>query len=249
MSFSYRTGIQIQPETSLACHTSRHYRIACRRQLESAEATHLKVTSAKAGSLGTNVNGWDISPANAGEFGQDYLTRSAAAWKYIYVNSAVEAMYPTANVDGGGKQLDGSSGRYELKFPKGDLPPVNYFWSLTLYDAKTQVPIENPINRYLIDDRTPGIVKEADGSLTIYVQADKSEGNKAGNWLPAPKAPFYVILRTYGPKTAMLDGTYKIRRWRGRTELVVTRRLFLRQLLQQHYAKPARVSQRRDFNA
>jgi hypothetical protein len=224
MSFSYRTGIRIQPEMSLACHTSRHYRVARRRQLEGAAAAHRKVTiltvkelyagrakvRAKAESLGTNVNGWDISPANAGEFGQDYLTRSAAAWKYIYVNSAVEAMYPTANVDGGGKQLDGSSGRYELKFPKGDLPPVNYFWSLTLYDAKTQVPIENPINRYLIGDRTPGSVKEADGSLTIYVQADKPEGNKAGNWLPAPKAPFYVILRTYGPKTAMLDGTYKI---------------------------------------
>lgn len=165
---------------------------------------------AQADNLGTKVNGWGISPANAGEFGQDFMTRSAAAWKYIYVNSAVEAMYPTANVDGDGKQLDGANGRYVLKFPKGSLPPVNYFWSLTLYDAKTQVPIENPINRYSIGDRTPGIVKGTDGSLTIYVQADKPAGAAAANWLPAPKAPFYVILRAYGPKPAMLDGTYKI---------------------------------------
>jgi hypothetical protein len=168
-----------------------------------------KVSKA-AENLGARVNGWNLSPANAGEFGDDYLTRSAAAWKYIYVNSAVEAMYPTANVDGNDKQLDGSKGRYVLKFPKGALPPVNYFWSLTLYDAKTQVPVENPINRYSIGDRTPGIVTANDGSLTIYVQADKPSGANAANWLPAPKAPFYVILRAYGPKPGMLDGTYKI---------------------------------------
>ena len=142
----------------------------------------------KAENLGTKVNGWDISPGNAGEFGQDFITRSAAAWKYIYVNSAVEAMYPTANVDGAGKQLDGASGRYVLKFPKGALPPVDYFWSLTMYDAKTQVPIENPINRYSIGDRTPGIAEAADGSLTLYVQPDKPDGQDAANWLPAPQA-------------------------------------------------------------
>ena len=107
------------------------------RAMEAAKAEGVSAgrekVRAKAESLGTKVNGWDISPSNAGEFGQDYITRSAAAWKYIYVNSAVEAMYPTANVDGDGKQLDGSSGRYVLKFAKGALPPVNYFWSLTLY--------------------------------------------------------------------------------------------------------------------
>lgn len=164
---------------------------------------------AKADNLGSQVNGWNISPGNDGEFGQDYMTRSAAAWKYIYVNSAVEAMYPTAGVDGSGKPLDGSSARYVLKFPPGALPPVNYFWSLTLYDAKTQVPIENVAARYSIGDRTPGIVKGKDGSLTITIQADKPATN-AANWLPAPKAPFYVILRTYGPKPAMLDGSWKV---------------------------------------
>ena len=119
-------------------------------------------------------------------------------------------MYPTANVDGAGKQLDGASGRYVLKFSKGALPPVNYFWSLTMYDAKTQVPIENPINRYSIGDRTPGIAEAADGSLTLYVQPDKPDGQDAANWLPAPQGPFYVILRAYGPKPEMLNGTYKI---------------------------------------
>jgi hypothetical protein len=105
--------------------------------------------SGEADTLGKRVNGWNLSPLNGGEFGQDYLIRSAAAWKYIYINSAVEALYPTANVDGNGQPLDGKN-RYVLKFEKAALPPVNYFWSVTMYDAKTQVPVHNPIERYSI---------------------------------------------------------------------------------------------------
>jgi hypothetical protein len=146
---------------------------------------------------------------NGGEFGQDYLTRSAAAWKYIYINSAVEAMYPTANVDGNGKPLDGKN-RYTLTFPKGALPPVNFFWSVTMYDAKTGFLIHNPIERYSIGDRTAGLKKAADGSLTIHIQHESPGKALESNWLPAPEGPFYMILRTYGPKPALLDGSYKI---------------------------------------
>ena len=175
---------------------------------EGIEAGRKKV-SHEAENLGARVNGWNISPMNGGEFGQDYLTRSAAAWKYIYINSAVEAMYPTANVDGDGNALDGKN-HYVLKFPKGELPPVNYFWSLTMYDGKTQVPIHNPIERYSIGDRTPGLKLAEDGSLTIYFQNESPGKERESNWLPAPAGPFYVILRTYGPKPAMLNGSYKI---------------------------------------
>ena len=159
--------------------------------------------------LGRRVNGWNLSPLNGGEFGDDYLTRAAAAWKYIYINSAVEAMYPTANVDGSDRPLDGAN-RYVLRFPKGALPPVAYFWSLTMYDAKTQVPIHNPIERYSIGDRTPGLTTAADGSLTIYIQHQSPGADAESNWLPAPDAPFYVILRTYGPKPELLSGSYTI---------------------------------------
>lgn len=163
----------------------------------------------QADNIGNKVNGWDLSPMNGGEFGQDYLTRSAAAWKYIYINSAVEALYPTANVDGNGQTLDGKN-RYVLTFAKGTLPPVNYFWSLTMYDAKTQLPVHNPIERYSIGDRSPGLKTGADGSLTIYIQHESPGKELESNWLPAPNAPFYVILRTYGPKPELLDGSYKI---------------------------------------
>ena len=163
----------------------------------------------EADNLGKRVNGWNLSPLNGGEFEQDYLTRSAAAWKYIYINSAAEAMYPTANVDGKGQPLDGKN-RYVLTFPKGALPPVNYFWSVTMYDAKTQVPVHNPIERYSIGDRTPGFKSAADGSLTIHIQHESPGKTLEPNWLPAPSGPFYVILRTYGPKPELLDGSYKI---------------------------------------
>jgi hypothetical protein len=165
--------------------------------------------SREADNLGNRVNGWNLSPLNGGEFGQDYLTRSAAAWKYIYINSAVEALYPTANVDGKGEVLDGKN-RYVLTFDKGALPPVNYFWSVTMYDAKTQLAVHNPIERYSIGDRAPGFKAGTDGSLTIYMQHDSPGKKLESNWLPAPNAPFYVILRAYGPKPALLDGTYKI---------------------------------------
>jgi hypothetical protein len=179
------------------------------KAVEEGMATGRAKVRREADNLGARVNGWNLSPSNGGEFGQDYLTRSAAAWKYIYINSAVEALYPTANVDGNGQLLDGKDD-YTLTFAKGALPPVNYFWSLTMYDAKTQVPVHNPIERYSIGDRTPGIKVSDDGSLTIYIQHASPGKDLGSNWLPAPNAPFYVILRCYGPSPALLHGIYEI---------------------------------------
>jgi hypothetical protein len=79
-----------------------------------------------------------------------------------------------------------------------------------MYDAKTQVPVKNPIERYSIGDRTPGLIKAPDGSLTIYIQHESPGKESESNWLPAPNAPFYVILRAYGPKQELLTGTYQI---------------------------------------
>ena len=110
-------------------------------------------------------------------------------------------MYPMAKTLPGGEALDGSKHNYTLTFPAGQLPPVNAFWSVTMYDGKTQFLIENPINRYLINSpMLPGMKTNADGSLTIYIQKDNPGPEKEANWLPAPNGPIYLVMRLYWPK-------------------------------------------------
>ena len=105
---------------------------------------------------------------------------------------------PTVN----GRPLDGSKHNYTLTFPAGQLPPVNSFWSVTMYDGKTQLLIENPINRYLINSpMLPDMKKNADGSLTLYIQNKSPGADKEANWLPAPDGPIYLVMRLYWPKT------------------------------------------------
>ncbi len=98
--------------------------------------------------------------------------------------------------------LDGSKHSYQMTFPAGQLPPVNAFWSITMYDGRTQLLIDNPIHRYLINSpMLPGLKKNPDGSLTIYVQKDSPGKDKESNWLPAPNGPMFVVMRLYWPKT------------------------------------------------
>jgi hypothetical protein len=100
-----------------------------------------------------------------------------------------------------GQPLDGSKHNYTLTFPAGQFPPVNAFWSVTMYDGKTQLLIENPINRYLINSpMLPQMKKNADGSLTLYIQNQSPGGDKESNWLPAPGGPIYLVMRLYWPK-------------------------------------------------
>ena len=124
-------------------------------------------------SLGELVNGWRISSAfgDRAFYKGDYTLRAAAALAGIYGNDAVEAMYPAAAQDNLGEKLDGSKHSYTITFPAGGFPPVNAFWSITMYDGKTQLLIDNPINRYLVNSpMLPNLKKNGDGSLTIYVQ-------------------------------------------------------------------------------
>jgi hypothetical protein len=101
-----------------------------------------------------------------------------------------------------GTALDGSKHKYTLTFAKDQFPPVNAFWSVTMYDGKTQLLIQNPINRYLINSpMLPGMKKNADGSLTLYIQKDSPGKAKEANWLPAPDGPIYLVMRLYWPKT------------------------------------------------
>jgi hypothetical protein len=152
---------------------------------------------------GKDINGWQVGAAfgDRAFYHGDYLLRAAAARAGIYGNDAVEAMYPVTKNDGTGAPLDGSKHNYTLTFAAGELPPVNAFWSVTMYDGKTQLLIENPINRYLINSpMLPSLKKNKDGSLTLYIQKDAPAAEKKANWLPAPDGPIYMVMRLYWPK-------------------------------------------------
>jgi len=154
--------------------------------------------------IGKNIDGWLVGSAfgDRAFYNGDYLLRAAAALAGIYGNNADEAMYPLSKADTKGEALDGSKHKYTLTFAKGQFPPVNAFWSVTMYDGKTQLLVDNPINRYLINSpMLPGMKTNADGSVTIYIQKDSPGKAKESNWLPAPDGPIYLVMRLYWPKT------------------------------------------------
>lgn len=153
---------------------------------------------------GANVNNWRVAPAGGDNafYDGDWLKRAAIAKAGIYGNNADEATYPLTRLDGDGDTLDGSAHKYTLTFPADALPPVNAFWSVTMYDGKTQLLIQNPIDRYLINSpMLPGLKRNADGSVTLYIQHDSPGVDKESNWLPAPDGPIYMVMRLYWPKT------------------------------------------------
>ena len=153
--------------------------------------------------IGKNINGWRVGApfGNRDFYNGDNLRRAAAAMAGIYGNDAEEAMYPMAKTDGIGAPLDGSKHQYTLTFAPNLYPPVNAFWSVTMYDGKTQLLIENPINRYLINSPIlPSLKKNADGSLTLYLQKDDPGPDKRANWLPAPNGPIMLVMRLYWPR-------------------------------------------------
>jgi hypothetical protein len=154
-------------------------------------------------SIGKNVNGWQVGSAwgDRAFYHGDWLLRAAGAKAGLYGNDAVEAVYPLTRKDGSNELLDGSKHNYTLTFPAGQLPPVNAFWSVTMYDGKTQLLVANPINRYLINSTMlPSMKKNEDGSLTIYIQKDAPSADKKANWLPAPDDTIFMGMRLYWPK-------------------------------------------------
>jgi hypothetical protein len=138
-----------------------------------------------------------------------YIDRMASAVLGIYGNSKEEAIYPVYFVDDGKKPLDGSS-RYKLRFAAHELPPVNAFWSLTLYELPASLLYANPLGRYLINSSMlPRLRRDPDGGLTLYVQHETPGSRRQANWLPAPKGTFIVVMRLYWPKEDALDGKWK----------------------------------------
>ena len=153
--------------------------------------------------LGKRINGWQVGSAfgDRAYYAGNWTLRAVAAKAGIFGNDAVEAMYPFSKTLADGSPLDGSKHRYTLTFAKDQLPPVDAFWSVTMYDGKTQLLIENPIDRYLVNSpMLPHMKKNPDGSVTIYVQKDSPGKAKESNWLPAPDGPIYLVMRLYWPK-------------------------------------------------
>lgn len=140
----------------------------------------------------------------------NYLFRMAGDVLGLYGNSKEEAIYPLYRNDSEGNPLDAATNKYTLKFEAGELPPVNAFWSLTMYNLPQSLMVENPINRYLINSpMLPDLKKDADGGITLYIQNESPRKELESNWLPAPKGPFWTVLRLYWPKPEAYNGTWK----------------------------------------
>jgi len=133
--------------------------------------------------------------------------RAAAARAGLWGNHAYEALYALTFVDGDGQQLTGAR-RYRIRFPQP--PPVDAFWSLTMYDLPNYYLVANPIGRYSIGDRTPGLRPDPDGGFTLFLQHEAPPAGQEPNWLPTPAGDFRPVMRMYQPGAALLDGTYRL---------------------------------------
>ncbi len=159
---------------------------------------------------GRTINGWLFRiPFSGHYFGTSYLLRAGIAFGGLFSNDQAEAVYPVTHLDINGQQLDGRNNQaYTIRFAKGELPPANAFWSITMLDYEHGFLVANPINRYSIGDRTKGLKFAEDGTLTIYLQKQSPGKDKENNWLPAPDAPFRLVMRLYMPKENVLRGQW-----------------------------------------
>ncbi|HEY4417234.1 MAG TPA: DUF1254 domain-containing protein [Verrucomicrobiae bacterium] len=157
--------------------------------------------------MGAKVNGWSILSENVGTYGTSYRQRAAIALGGLGANLPEDAIYPTAFLDGEGQPLN-STNQYVLHFAKGQTPPADAFWSITMYDDQG-FQVSNPINRFAIGDRDK-LKFNHDGSLDIYIQAESPGTDKESNWLPAPKSGAMApTMRIYAPRREALDGTWQ----------------------------------------
>jgi hypothetical protein len=158
---------------------------------------------------GTIENGWLFS-TKTGVYGTDYTQRAFITAIGLGANRPQDAVYPTSTTDADGKKYSGAN-KYIMHFDKGQTPPVNAFWSVTMYDAGYFF-VDNPLNKYTVSPRN-NLKYNSDGSLDIYIQNETPGDEKEANWLPAPKGEFILMMRMYYPKTedpSIIDGTWKV---------------------------------------
>ena len=182
---------------------------AVAKGLDKALPVALQKLQEAAKNSGAPVNGWQIPPSILGKFGTEYAIRGIVALVGLGANLPEDAVYPTTYVDAEGKALNGAN-RYTLHFDKGLSPPVNAFWSVTMYDAQSFF-VENAANRYAISSWMP-VKRNSDGSIDLYLQHDSPGKDKEANWLPAAEGDFNLTLRMYWPKDknpSIIDGSWK----------------------------------------
>ncbi len=179
---------------------------ATAKALENVVPTALAKLTAAAAHMAPPVNGWQVPPAKVAAAGTDYGLRAVVALIGLGANIAADAIYSNAFTDGADKPLNGAN-RYVLHFEKGQMPPANAFWSLTMYNAQSFF-VENPLNRYNLTAWMP-LKYNDDGSLDLYIQKESPGKARESNWLPAAAEAFSVTLRVYWPKESMVDGSWK----------------------------------------
>jgi hypothetical protein len=152
-------------------------------------------------------NGWSFSPSDTARFGTDYAHRAIVGARGLAANVPRQAIYPHAYWDRDGRRLNGHH-RYVISFPSGELPPIRAFWSMTMYDHSLFL-VPNPIDRYNVGDRTPGLHYGRGRSLKIYIQHKPPSAERQSNWLPAPSGRFELHLRLYEPKRSATNGKWR----------------------------------------
>jgi hypothetical protein len=176
------------------------------------EALHRAVTAgqqamqAKVPTVGSIVNGWQVNAETMGVYGNSYLKRATVAMVGVGSNPPEDAIYPLTFADADGNPLNGEND-YVLHFARNDLPPVDAFWSVTLYD-QDGFQVVNPLNRSALGDRD-ALRYNADGSLELFIQHESPGPEREANWLPAPRGALALFMRLYEPKPRVLDGRWK----------------------------------------
>ena len=178
---------------------------AVQKGLASAPEDAQKLMAWKVPTLARIANGWSMNTDTMGVYGNYYLKRAIVTQLGLGANLPEDAIYPLNLADDTGKPLDGAS-NYVLHFDKGQTPPVNAFWSVTLYDPQG-FQVANPLSRFAVSSWMP-FKTNADGSLDLHFQNESPGADKEANWLPAPKGPFNLTMRLYAPKSDALTGKW-----------------------------------------
>jgi hypothetical protein len=178
---------------------------AVKESLMSAPKDAMRLMMWKVPTIVRVVNGWAMNTDTMGVYGNYYLKRAVVANMGLGANLPEDAIYPLNLFDDTGKPLDGAN-KYTIHFDKGATPPVNAFWSITLYDSEG-FQVANELNRFAVSSWMP-FKTNGDGSLDLYFQNESPGPDKEANWLPAPKGAFNLCMRLYGPKAEALLGKW-----------------------------------------
>jgi hypothetical protein len=177
-----------------------------RKAIDDAPAAAQKLMEWKVPTMARVVNYWSMNTDTMGVYGNYYLKRAIVSQMGLGANLPEDAIYPLNLADEAGKPLDGAN-KYAIHFAKDEIPPVDAFWSITLYDPEG-FQVANSINRFAVSSWMP-FKRDADGSLTLYIQNENPGSDRESNWLPAPKGPFNLTMRLYAPRSEALTGLWK----------------------------------------